>query len=85
MPCLDQGHVANDCQMWSMLLLFVSISTLLFGIFVCHRLSVSDQFHRANSNDPMQIRASGSAGLVQALGFKWIICNAEFASRRAAD
>ncbi len=27
----------------------------------------------------------GSAGLVQALGFKWIICNAEFASRRAAD
>jgi hypothetical protein len=31
------------------------------------------------------MRASGSAGLVQALGFKWIICIAEFASRRAAD
>ncbi len=51
-------------------------------------LIVSDQFQRANSKEPMQIRASRSAGLVQALGFagfKWIICNAEFASRRAAD
>ncbi len=68
-----------------MLLLFVSIPTLLMGIFVCHKLIVSDQFQRANSKEPMQIRASGSAGLVQALGFKWIICNAEYANRRAAD
>jgi hypothetical protein len=48
-------------------------------------LIVSDQLHRANSKEPMQIRASGSASLVQALGFKWIICNAEFARRHAAD
>ena len=32
----------------------------------------------------MQIRASGPA-VVQALGFKCIACNAEFANRRGAD
>ncbi len=72
---IHQGHAAN----------VVVFRHFLIGILVCHRLNVSDQSQRANSKEPMQIRASESAGLVQAMGFKWIICNTEFSSRRAAD
>ncbi len=83
--CEYRAWIKGIGQTWSMLLLFVSILTTLIGILVCHRLSVSDQFQCANSKKPMQIRAFWSAGIVQALDFKRIICNAEFASRRAAD
>ena len=82
--CEFRAWIKGMWQTCSMHLLFVSTLTLLIRIPVCHRLSVSDQFQRANSKG-MQIRASGSADLVQALGFKWIIYNTEFASRRAAD
>ena len=88
---MDQGHVANVGDSPVIRQYFENIRvrgcTLSIGILVCHRLSFSDHFNAqiARAPHPMQIRASGSAGLVQALGFKWIICNAEFASRRAAD
>jgi hypothetical protein len=92
MPCLDQGNVANvseDAPVIRQYFEYICVHgwTLSIGILVCHRLSVSDQFQGANSKGPhpMPIRASGRAGLVQALVFKCIICNTEFASQRAAD
>ena len=56
------------------------------GFLVCHRLGVSVQCQGANTTSYARpTRASGRLGLVQALGFKCIICDAEFATRRGAD
>jgi hypothetical protein len=82
-------------QTCSMHLLFVSI----LNIFVCTSGHFQSEFSFATDSvyqisfkaqiargpHPIPIRAFGRAFFLQALGFKCIICNAEFASRRAAD
>jgi hypothetical protein len=79
-------------QTWSMLLLFVSILKIFVytpghfqSEFSFATYSVSLTSFKAQILHPMQIRASGLPGLVQALGFKCIICDAEFATRSGAD
>ncbi len=87
-PCLDQGHGANVVD--------VPVIRHYFDYIRVHGWTLSSEFSFATDSvslisfkaqipHPMPIHASGRAGLVQALGFKCIICNAEFASRRAAD
>ncbi len=81
-------------QTWSMLLLFVSILNIFVytaGHFKSEVSFATDSVFlinfkfKAQIPHPMPIRASGRPGLVQALGFKCIICDAEFATRREAD
>jgi hypothetical protein len=75
-------------QTWSMLLLFVSILNVFVytaAEFSFATDSVSLISFKAQIPHPMPIRASGRPGLVQAFGFKCIICDAEFATRRGAD
>ncbi len=70
-----------------MLLLFVSILNLFVDTadFSFASDSVSLFSVKAQIPHHMPTRASGRPGLIQALGFKSIICNAEFATRRGAD
>ncbi len=93
--CEFRAWIKGMWQTFSMHLLFVSI----LNIFVCTAGHFQSEFSSATDSEsqisfkaqiargphPMPIRASGRAGLVQVLGFKCIICNAEFAGRRAAD
>jgi hypothetical protein len=74
-------------QTWSMLLLLVSILNIFVDTadFSFATDSVSLISFKAQIPHPMPIRASGSPGLEQALGFKCIVCDAEFATRRGAD
>ncbi len=75
-------------QTWSMLLLFVSILNIFLytaAEFSFAIDSVSLISFKAQIPHSMPIRASGRPGLVQALGFKCIIFDAELATRRRAD
>jgi hypothetical protein len=85
--CEYRDSIKGMWQTWSMLLLFVSILNIFvdtadfsFATDLVSLFSVKAQIPH-----PMPTRPSGRPGLVQVLGFKCIICNAEFVTRRGAD
>ncbi len=82
-----RASIKGMWQTWSMLLLFVSILNIFVDLadFLFATDSESLFSVKAQIPHPMPTRASGRPGLIQALGFKCIICNAEFATRRGAD